>query len=99
MVINVLFQMIVVVVFLQLKWTKAARTVALFAKEAIRAKGKLITRHKLLVASHTAKAFQVENLVLGSHDKITGTEGASALLALGAKQPATGSGGGIREKG
>ena len=60
----------------------------LFAKEAVRAKGKLVTRHELFVTSHAAKALQVENLVLGSHDEIASTKGAGALLALGAKQPA-----------
>ena len=68
--------------------TKATGTVVLLAKEAVGAKGKLVTMHQLFVASHAPKAFQVENLVLGSHDEVAGSKGASALFALGAKQPA-----------
>ena len=83
--------MVVVVVFLQLQCAaEATGTVILFAKEAVRAKGKFITRYQLFVACHAAKALQVENLVLGSHDEVAGTKGAVALFTLGAKEPATG---------
>ena len=80
--------MVIVVVFLQLQWSEATGAVVVLAKEAVRAKSKLITRYQLFVARYAAKALQVEYLVLGSHDEVASTEGAVALIALGAKEPA-----------
>ena len=80
--------MVIVIIFFSADGTIfVGGTVIFFAEKSVLSKGEFVAGHQLSVASNAAKAFQVENLVLGSHHEVAGPEGTGALLALGAKEP------------